>query len=359
MSPKPTVELSIVIPLLNEERVLPHLFKSLESQTNISFEVVFSDGGSQDDSLELLNSYVNQSRHLIKVVFGAHGRGQQMNRGAEAASSARLLFLHADSVWHSSSFLRDAIDSFIAAEKSSAPVLIAAHFTLQFSGSHSDTRFYQYLSEKSHLNRQGTIYGDQGMLLAKQLWLQVGGFSTSQPILEDILFADAVMEHGKWILLPQQIVTSNRRYQGEGRVRRVIKNGLMLIVAGTGFTSLLSSSSILGSYYQETCARNQLTSVVVSLHRMALTSYVSFWYGCGRGISQHFWLVVFAASWGVPWLKSEQRRHLLDRYDRYGAALLMHPLSYTFFAVLSWFLFYLSYLCLPLNWLVQCRDEQH
>jgi len=359
MSPMTTVELSIVIPLFNEERALPHLFKSLERQKDICCEVIFCDGGSQDGSLELLNGYANRSHHQIKVVSTERGRGRQMNQGAEIASCSRLLFLHADSVCRCSSFLRAALNDFRAAEKRCAPVPIAAHFTLQFGGCHSDGRFYQYLSEKSHLNRQGTIYGDQGMLMSKRLWLQVGGFSTSQPILEDVLFADAVMEHGKWILLPQQIETSNRRYQEEGCIRRAVKNGLLLIVAGTGFTSLLSSTSILGSYHHAPCSGSKLSSSAVSLHRMTLTSYVSFWYGCGRGVAQHFWIVVFAASWGVPWLTGTQRRALLDRYDRYGATLLLHPFSYTFFAVLSWFVFYLTYLCLPLNWLVQCRDEQH
>lgn len=351
-------DLSIIIPLLNEEQTLPHLFDSLEAQTGLCCEVIFCDGGSEDKSLSLLENYVRSSCHQVTVLSGDHGRGRQMNQGAGVANSERLLFLHADSFWQQTTLLQDALNCFDELESESPSTSIAAHFTLQFSGSGCHTRFYRYLSEKSQLNRSGTIYGDQGMLLSKKLWHEIGGFSDDIVILEDVLFVEQLAQLGRWVLLPQVIFTSNRRYQHEGRLQRVIRNGLMLIVSGAGFGHLLSSSAALSGGYHAGDRGSTLSSFAALLHRMSLTRYGCFWYGCGREIAHHFWLVIYATSWAIPLLDCGQRRAILSFHDRRVASLLTYSIIYTFFAVLSWFLFYLFYLCLPLSWLVQRKGKQ-
>jgi|LGOV01.1.fsa_nt_gb rSAM/selenodomain-associated transferase 2 len=354
-------ELSIIIPLLNEEQTLPQLFHSLEAQTGLCCQVIFCDGGSVDNSLSLLENYAHSSCHQVVVLSGEQGRGWQMNQGADVANSERLLFLHADSFWHQTTLLQDALNCFAELESESRSAAIAAHFSLQFSGSDCHNRFYRYLSEKSQLNRPGTIYGDQGMLLSKKLWHEIGGFSDESVILEDVLFVEQVAQLGQWVLLPQVIFTSNRRYQREGRLQRVIRNGLMLIVAGAGFGHLLSSSAALSGGYHAGERGSTLSSFAALaslLHRMSLTRYGCFWYGCGREIAHHFWLVIYAASWAIPLIDCDQRRTILSFYDRRVAPLMIYPIIYTVFAVLSWFLFYLFYLCLPLSWLVQRKGKQ-
>lgn len=356
----PTVskpDLSIVIPVLNEEQTLPPLLQCLEIQTGLRCEVIFCDGGSADNSLSLLENYVQTSGHQVVILSGECGRGRQMNQGGEAANSERVLFLHADCFWHQKTLLQEAIHCFDQLQSESPATPIGAHFSLQFSGPQCHNRFYRYLSEKAQLNRRGTIYGDQGMLVSKQLWREIGGFSAEGRILEDVLFAEQLAQRGKWVLLPQLIFTSNRRYQHEGRLQRVVRNGLMLIVAGSGVGQHSSCAMLSGSYH-DGGGETRLSSFAALLHRMSLTSYGRFWYGCGRTIAYHFWLVIYAMSWVVPFLDRERRRRILSFYDRRGASLLTHPLVYTVFAVLSWLLFYLSYLCLSLSWLVQRKGKQ-
>lgn len=355
-------DLSIIIPLLNEEQTLPQLFDSLEVQTGLCCQVIFCDGGSEDNSLSLLENYAHSSCHQVVILSGERGRGRQMNQGASVANSERLLFLHADSFWQQTTLLQDAINHFDELESESRSTPIAAHFSLQFSGSDCHNRFYRYLSEKSQLNRHGTIYGDQGMLLSKKLWHEIGGFSVDVVILEDVLFVEQVAQLGHWVLLPQLICTSNRRYQHEGRLQRVVRNGLLLIVAGAGFSHLLSPCAELSGGYRDAATGSNTLSSFASLasllRRMSLMSYGGFWYGCGRFIAHHFWLVIYAASWAIPLIDCDQRRAILSFYDRRVASLLTYPVIYTVFAVLSWFLFYLSYLCLPLCRLFQRKGKQ-
>jgi len=50
------VELSIIVPTLNEEAYISQLLGSLHSQSTNSFEVIVVDGGSQDDTLKVAAS---------------------------------------------------------------------------------------------------------------------------------------------------------------------------------------------------------------------------------------------------------------------------------------------------------------
>ncbi len=55
-STRNNVELSIIVPTLNEEAYISQLLGSLHSQSTNSFEVIVVDGGSQDDTLKVAAS---------------------------------------------------------------------------------------------------------------------------------------------------------------------------------------------------------------------------------------------------------------------------------------------------------------
>ncbi len=83
----PRVRLAIVVPTLDEEEALR---RNLPAALAAADEVVVSDGGSRDGTLEV-------ARELgVRVVSGPPGRGGQLNRGAAATTADVLLFLHAD-----------------------------------------------------------------------------------------------------------------------------------------------------------------------------------------------------------------------------------------------------------------------
>jgi glycosyltransferase involved in cell wall biosynthesis len=86
------MRLAIVIPTLDEEPSLRH---TLPLALAAADEVVVSDGGSTDGTLEIARSFG------ARTVSGPPNRGGQLNRGAAAALDAGadvLLFLHADTL---------------------------------------------------------------------------------------------------------------------------------------------------------------------------------------------------------------------------------------------------------------------
>ena len=51
------MDISIVIPTLNEEKALPNLLGDLSRQTSDNFEIIVSDGNSDDKTLEIAKRY--------------------------------------------------------------------------------------------------------------------------------------------------------------------------------------------------------------------------------------------------------------------------------------------------------------
>lgn len=84
----PRVDVSVVIPVLNEAESLPSLLDSLEAQSCLPSEVIVVDGGSTDGTRNLVDEYSKRAGlpfdvRLIEADGARPGRGR--NLGARAA----------------------------------------------------------------------------------------------------------------------------------------------------------------------------------------------------------------------------------------------------------------------------------
>ena len=83
-----TMNISVVLPVLNEEQSIRGTLQSLIRLT--PYEIIVVDGGSRDRTLEICKEFA------VDVMHADRGRARQMNVGARRASGEVLLFLHAD-----------------------------------------------------------------------------------------------------------------------------------------------------------------------------------------------------------------------------------------------------------------------
>ena len=114
----PTPVISIVIPTLKEEQFLERTFKDLEG-LQIPHEIIVSDGGSTDRTLEIAR------HHTDKVVVWDKPRrqtfGEAKNAGAAVATGDYLVFIDADvSIPRPNAFFKKMISAF-----EQAPTLVA------------------------------------------------------------------------------------------------------------------------------------------------------------------------------------------------------------------------------------------
>ena len=235
--------ISVVIPTLNAQAALPDTLSALIPATveGLVREVIIADGGSTDHTRELADG---AGADILRL--GAC-RGAQLAAGAAAAKHPWLLFLHADTVlepgWERevTNFI-DAIDT-----GRRQPAAAAFRFVLDDEG--VAPRFLETLvSLRCSLLR--LPYGDQGLLIPRQLYDEVGGFR-DLPVMEDL---DLIRRIGRrrMRLLRTRAITSAARYRRDGYIRRTLKNQMCLLLYALNF----SPARISRLYEQQSADRS-------------------------------------------------------------------------------------------------------
>ena len=195
--------ISVVIPTLNAERLLPRCFDSLITAAvrGVVREVIVADGGSSDGTLTIADA---AGAHIVEA---ARGRAAQMAAGAEAARSDWILFLHPETAlepgWEVD------VESFLHQAMPERPRAAAFRFALEDFGAPA-RRAEARAAFRSWL--LALPYGDQGVLIPRRLYKKIGGYRDIAG-LED---ADIVRRIGRrrLVLLRSRAVNSARPHRG-------------------------------------------------------------------------------------------------------------------------------------------------
>jgi hypothetical protein len=85
----------------------------------------------------------------------------------------------------------------------------------------------------------GLPYGDQALFVRRDLFQSLGGY-TIMSIMEDVDLVRRLKRHGGVMRSPLTAVTSARRWQRDGWIRRTIGNVVLIgmYCAGVGHTTL-------------------------------------------------------------------------------------------------------------------------
>lgn len=204
-------KLSIVIPTLNAAGALPLCLNALGPglEAGMIREVVFSDGGSQDQTLEIADMAG------AVVVKGVASRGGQLRRGVAATKGEWVLVLHADSV------LPDGWPSVVAAQMNEGR---PAAFRLRFDAKGIAPRLVAgWANLRSRLFH--LPYGDQGLLISRRDYDAAGGYP-DMPLMEDVALSRRLGR--RLVLLPVAITTSAEKYKKDGWLRRGARNLTLL-----------------------------------------------------------------------------------------------------------------------------------
>jgi glycosyltransferase involved in cell wall biosynthesis len=93
-------DLSIIIPLFNEDESLPELAQWIEKVTvanNYSYEVIFVDDGSKDNSWAVVESIISKNNSFKGIRFRRnYGKSAALQKGFEAASGRVVITMDAD-----------------------------------------------------------------------------------------------------------------------------------------------------------------------------------------------------------------------------------------------------------------------
>ena len=204
----------IIIPTLNEALHLPLLLADLNSWP-YDFELTIVDGGSND-----LTISIAQIQGLNVIKSPKKNRGYQLKIGALNTKCDWLLFIHADSRLEPSwvkSLCRIMQD-----EKSKN---FAWYFDFKLKSNNLEFRLLEIaVALRSHFLQ--LPYGDQGLLIHKDLYQSSGGFS-SMKIMEDIDLITRITKTNKVKRIRENIFTDDIKWFNSNIIIRAIKNSTL------------------------------------------------------------------------------------------------------------------------------------
>ena len=100
MSSSSNIELSIIIPVLNESENLPALFErllALVGRENVSYEIIFIDDGSSDESLDIICGFIKSNTSVSCIEFTRNfGHQYALSAGLDFCRGRACVLMDAD-----------------------------------------------------------------------------------------------------------------------------------------------------------------------------------------------------------------------------------------------------------------------
>ncbi len=245
--------LSIIIPVLNEEKLLPILLKEIKKQTRQNFasqnlsgqdffdgeedksssspslspgessvyEIIVADANSKDKTVEIAKNFG------CKIAMGgspAKGR----NEGAKIAEGSIFLFMDADNIYLPENFFENILREFRKRN------LGVASFPIEPDGKKIDRIFYGIYN--NFVNLTQIPLASNSVLVKKEIFEKIAGFDEEIRIGEDHDFVQRAARLGKFgFIKTEPVLTSARRLENDGRLKTYLKYilaGIHIVLLG-------------------------------------------------------------------------------------------------------------------------------
>ncbi len=168
-------------------------------------ELIFVDGGSQDNSVKLI-----QDAGFV-CLQSEPGRAKQMNLGTRYTKSEIILYLHIDTSINSSNILN--------IKKTYSQGFLSGRFNILLSNRAITYRIISFfINVRSCLTKVST--GDQGIFVSREAYEAVGGIPDIA-LMEDVAFSKKLKKLGKVACLKDTLITSSRRWETCGVWRTI------------------------------------------------------------------------------------------------------------------------------------------
>ena len=182
---------SLVLTLLNESEHIHKLMESILQQTRIPDEVVVVDGGSNDDTVAVLERYAAK---LPLRILSEPGANISQGRNVAIAHATHDVIAVTDAgVRLEETWLEKLIEPF---ESSTPPDLVSGFFLPDPEGLFEHALAMTTLPAREEMGKGRFLPSSRSVAFTKAIWEKVGGYPEWMTWSEDVLFDLAVMNTG-------------------------------------------------------------------------------------------------------------------------------------------------------------------
>lgn len=234
---------SVIIPLLDDVPMLQGQLAAIEAQRasaepGPSCEILVVDGGTADqDGMRRARGRFDG----VTWLASPPGRGRQMNEGARRARGRWLIFLHADTrlaVGWMNELCRVDADAGI----------VGGSFRFRLDSNAWWARWMER-AVAMRVRLFGLAYGDQALFVRRAVFEAMHGYREI-PLMEDVELVRRLARKGRLMQSPLDAVTSARRFERDGWLRRSSLNLVLVLLFLAG-----ASPAWLAGIYERTPTR--------------------------------------------------------------------------------------------------------
>ncbi|MGI8944206.1 MAG: glycosyltransferase [Qipengyuania sp.] len=212
------MSVSLVIPVLDEERALPVLAERLARLDPPPAEIILVDGGSSDRSMTIAREAG------WRVLRCERGRARQINNGVEQANGEIVCVLHADTLPPADAIavIEETLADPRIALASFTPVIKGPRKTRWGTSCHNWIKtWYAPLITRPHLFARGVrlLFGDHAMFFRRTDFLRIGGCTPGDAVMEEADLCVKFAALGRIRMVPRFVETSDRRIAAWGPLK--------------------------------------------------------------------------------------------------------------------------------------------
>ena len=228
---------SVIVPVLDEVGGLEGALASLGGLARV--EIIVVNGGERTPAMIALE----RAAPHVAWLTSPPGRGRQMNLGARRAHGDWLLFLHADT-----RLPEGWVDELERAGRQ--PAVVGGSFRFQLDARQWWARALER-GVAARVRWFGLPYGDQALFVRRQTFVALGGYQ-ELPLMEDVEFVRRMRRAGRLHHSTLPALTSARRWETDGWIRRSVENVILLLLYLAG----VSPARLAARYRRDLPGRN-------------------------------------------------------------------------------------------------------
>jgi glycosyltransferase involved in cell wall biosynthesis len=247
---------SLIVTVLNEARSLPTLLDSIAAQTHLPDEVIVCDGGSADNTIDLLRS---EDRFPLRVIERPGSNISQGRNAAIAATSGDVIAstdagVRLDPQW---------LEKLAAQVDNLRHNVVAGFFLPDCHTPFEIAMGATVLPQLSDVNPATFLPSSRSVAFTKEAWQAVGGYPEWLDYCEDLVFDFALLKkYGSFAFAPDAIA----HFKPRGSLKSFFKQ-YYLYARGDGKANLWLKRHLIryGTY-------------LVGIPAIALLSAISPWF---------------------------------------------------------------------------------
>ncbi|MCR8487150.1 MAG: glycosyltransferase [Crenarchaeota archaeon] len=238
------IDISIVIPTLNEERNISETLSGVLNQVrnvelangrklSVNLEIIVIDSGSTDRTVEIVREFQRRYSNIKLVTLNFFHHSLTRNLGAKLSGGEIIVFLNADARPANNMWLANLVKPVLSVAEASFSRQVPKdklfhfeYFRILASYPH-ESSIIDRKNYASFVMKHGVLFSTVSCAIRRDIFFELGGFDPKVPINEDLEFAIKLLKRNLKIAYVAESTVEHSHFLGRLDVtKRYFKFGL-------------------------------------------------------------------------------------------------------------------------------------